>query len=120
MDRGNIYLVLAVFGALVPYFFFVDYFASEGLGRQFIGALFVNGAAGGFTADLLITSLVFWIWMGADVHQGQGRRLPIWPFVLLNLAIGLSCALPAYLWKRERRAWSARQESVGVEIDLPR
>ena len=62
--------------------------------ESFIAALFVNGAAGGFTADLLISSLVFWTYMFS--RKADGPKM--WPFVALNLAIGLSCALPAYLW----------------------
>ena len=102
MPANSIYLLLAVVGAVIPYAFFLDYFASEGIGAGFVAALFANGAAGGFTADLLISSVAFWLWMAADTRdRGTGR---IWPFVALNLTIGLSCALPAYLWQRGRAA----------------
>lgn len=93
----NIYLVLTIAGAIVPYVFFTSFFLSEGVNvTGFVGALFANGAAGGFTADLLFSSFVFWIML----VQMQARR--IWLFVLLNLTIGLSCALPAWLYFRER------------------
>ncbi len=89
----NVYLVLAIVGAVVPYIFFFNFFGEFGfeLGG-FVAALFVNGAAGGFTADLLITSLVFWIYMWTR------NTSHMWAYVLLNLTIGLSCALPAYLY----------------------
>jgi len=88
------YLVLALAGAVVPYVFFLSFTADEGLNMiAFVGGLFANGAAGGFTADLLISSLVFWIWMFSR-HDGPRP----WVFILLNLTIGLSCALPAYLY----------------------
>lgn len=90
----SVYLVLAVAGILVPYAFFLSFAASDGLNMgAFVSALFANGAAGGFTADLLISSLVFWIWM---FSRSEGPRP--WLFILLNLTIGLSCALPAYLY----------------------
>ena len=88
----TIYLVLAVIGAGVPYYFFIDFLASGQ--ADFIGALFVNGAAGGFAADLLITSAVFWLFMWQRKETGPN---PI-PFIVVNLLIGLSCALPAYLY----------------------
>lgn len=89
----NLYLVLAVAGAVVPYLFFFQFFGSVGLDLPaFVGALFANGAAAGFTADLLITSLVFWIYLFSR-REGPSP----WPFIALNLLIGLSCALPAYL-----------------------
>lgn len=96
----SLYLFLAVVGAVVPYLFFVQHFAAAGLGLgDFLAALFVNGAAGGFAADLLIASLVFWIYLFA---RGEGVRALV--FVALNLLIGLSCALPAYLYVRAREA----------------
>jgi len=90
----HVYLLLAIVGALVPYGFFLQFGAAHGadLGL-FLGALFANGAAGGFTADLLLSSFVFWLWM---FSRADGPRP--WPFLLINLTIGLSCALPAYLW----------------------
>lgn len=97
--HNNVYLILAILGAVVPYVFFLDFFAAEGLALGgFVTALFANGAAGGFTADLLITSLVFWI-----VIFSRRDGPAAWPFVLVNLTIGLSCALPAYLYVVGRR-----------------
>jgi len=96
----NLYLILAIIGAVVPYLFFFQFFAQAGIDLPaFIGALFVNGAAGGFTADLLITSFVFWIYM---FNRKEGPAP--WLFVALNLTIGLSCALPAYLYASLRAA----------------
>ena len=60
-----------------------------------VQALFVNGAAGGLTSDILISSAVFWIF----VFRSNTRRPGL--YVVLNLAIGLSCALPAFLYARE-------------------
>ena len=99
----NLYLGLAIIGAVVPYLFFIEFFAVAGIDLPaFIGALFANGAAGGFTADLLITSLVFWIYM---FNRKEGPAP--WLFVVLNLTIGLSCALPAYLYASLRQAEAA-------------
>ncbi len=89
----NFYLVAAILGAAVPFVFFFKFFQSAPA-TGFIPALFVNGAAGGFTADLLISSFVFWAFMWTRRKSGP----VIWPFILINLRIGLSCALPAYLY----------------------
>ena len=96
----NIYLIMAIAGAVVPMIFFIDFMGAAGLDLvTFISALFVNGAAGGFAADLLISSAVFWIYM---FSRADGPKP--WLFVLLNLTIGLSCALPAYLFVITRRS----------------
>lgn len=90
----TLYLLLAIIGALVPYGFFFGFFVAQGVDLfSFVGALFANGASGGFTADLLISSLVFWLYM---FSRPEGPKP--WLFIALNLSIGLSCALPAYLY----------------------
>jgi uncharacterized protein DUF2834 len=100
MTRKNIYLALAIVGAIVPYYFFIQHFVNTGFGiGDFIFAIFANPAASGFTADLLITSLVFWIAMFHRRSQGKGPKPLL--FVVLNVTIGLSCALPAYLYASE-------------------
>lgn len=100
MNRATIYLVLAILGAVIPVVFFVSFAMSEGVSLiGFVKALFANGAAGGFTADLLISSFVFWIYMFAKQSDGPKPLV----FILLNCCIGLSCALPAYLWVAEKK-----------------
>ncbi len=89
----HIYLFGAILGTVVPYIFFIDHFLGHGVDLLgFIAALFANGAAAGFTADLLISSGIFWAYL---VSQREPKT---WLFILLNLTIGLSCALPAYLY----------------------
>lgn len=92
---------MAILGAIIPYLFFFQFFQVEGINLPvFVSSLFVNGAAGGFSADLLFTSFVFWIFMYNQASKGNSLKPPI--FILLNLSIGLSCALPAYLYAREK------------------
>jgi len=96
-------LALAIGGAALPTAFLIQHFSSEGVSLpDFVAAVFANPAAGGFTADLLFTSGVFWIFMITQRIRGKGPH-PIL-FIALNLLIGLSCALPAYLYARERKA----------------
>ena len=92
----NLYLAWAIVGALVPILFFLGVFHTEAVGAAgFIPALFANSAAGGFAADILIASAVFWSYM---FSAKEGPKP--WLFIALNLCIGLSCALPAYLYRR--------------------
>jgi hypothetical protein len=102
--RQTLYLILAIAGAVLPWVFFARFFAAEGLAGNFVGALFVNGAAGGITADILVSSLVFWIYLFREARLRGIRHA--WVYVVLNLAVGLSCALPLFLWARERAAAS--------------
>lgn len=94
----RVYLLLAVIGGIVPYLFLGPYLATAGFDPAgFLGAAFANPVASGLTADLLISSGVLFVLIGAN---GDGRRAG-W-FVALNVLVGLSCALPAYLYVRER------------------
>jgi len=93
----NIYLLAAIAGAVIPYVFFINFFLAEGVALStFLMGVFANGAAGGFAADLLITSAVFWIYLISKKETG------IWIYILLNLTIGLSCALPYYLYVKAK------------------
>lgn len=92
------YLVMTVLGGVLPYVFLMGYFASEGVEiTRFISALVVIDAAGSFTADLLKTSFVFWIYL---ILTGVPKPSL---YVAVNLKIGLSCAVPLYLYLSERR-----------------
>lgn len=106
MPKKSAFLALAVVGAVVPYVFFTEFISSEGLDLgAFVSALFVNGAAGGFSADLLITSFVFWLWSFHDAHQ---LDVPNWWLIpVINLLIGLSAALPFYFYLRHDKASQA-------------
>ena len=97
----NVYLVFAIAGAAIPYYFFLQHVGVAGVDPGgFLGLAFANPVAAGFSADLFISSFAFWAFMFA---AGSASPRP-WPFIGLNLLIGLSCALPAYLYWRERQS----------------
>jgi len=98
----QIYLLFAILGTIVPYIFFGNFMIEHGVDLlEFIKHLFANSAAGGFTADLLISSAVFWVWSARETRRIGMRNW--WVYVVLNLTIGLSCALPLFLFFRHRR-----------------
>ncbi|WP_151717207.1 DUF2834 domain-containing protein [Gemmobacter serpentinus] len=103
MTVKRFYLLMAVIGTLVPWLFFGRFFALNGLDIPlFITSLFANGAAGGFSADVLIAIPVFWFWSWRDAAE---RGLRHWWLVLpAGFCVGLSLALPLYLYLREPSA----------------
>jgi hypothetical protein len=99
----TVYLLLAIAGTLIPVLCFLEFFGSEGFSAYRFGqGIFANGAAAGFTADLFISSFAFWAYM---FSRPQGPKP--WLFIVMNLGIGLSLALPAYLYVTERRRAAA-------------
>ncbi len=98
----NTYLSLAVAGTILPYIFFVQFLTSAdtNLGA-FTSQLFATPPASGFTTDLLVTSLAFWVWSFQEAKALKMSRW--WVYPLVNLMIGLSCAFPLFLSMRARR-----------------
>lgn len=97
----NLYLVLAILGTALPLYFFLQ---PGGLPqadvRGAVALAFANPIAAGFAADVIVSSIVFWIFMFAAADDAPRP----WPFILLNCLVGLSAALPAYLFWQKRRA----------------
>ena len=108
MNERTLYLLAAIVGAVVPWVFFGGFIADEGLDLgAFICALFVNGAAGGFSADVLISGTAFLVWSWFDSRRIDLRAW--WLYLPALFGIGLSFALPLHLW---RRAGSADANEV--------
>lgn len=101
MNIRTFYLVMAIVGTLVPWLFFGSFFGLHGLDIPlFLQSLFANGAAGGFSADVLITIIIFWVWSWRDAAS---RKVSRWWLVLpASFFVGLSLALPLYMYMRER------------------
>jgi len=99
MNCKTLYLILAVLGVAIPCLFFADFIQANGLDMTaFLEAAFANGATGGLTSDLLISSFAFWV---VIIEMWRSDKGPApWAFIILNLLIGLSFALPLYLFMR--------------------
>lgn len=99
----NIYLIWAILGTVLPVLCFLGVFHAQTpslLG--FVPAIFVNGWAAGFTLDLFISSFVFWTYM---FRASEGPKP--WLYIVLNLSVGLSLALPLYLHHVSRQTDAA-------------
>lgn len=92
---------MAAIGTIIPWLFFGSFFAMHGLNVWlFLQSLFANGAAGGFSADVLITIFIFWVWSWQDANRNNVARW--WLVLPASFLVGLSLALPLYLYLRER------------------
>ena len=105
-NRSKAYLALAVLGAIVPFAIFGLFVADKGFDLVQLGDEIVSSAAALMVlGDLVVSSLVFWFWMSREAPRAGMRSW--WPFVLANLFVGLSFALPLFLYFRERRRAAA-------------
>lgn len=93
------YLIMMIAGTLGPWYFFSGFIAENGAGLAgFLGAMYVNGAAAGGVTDLFLSAAVFLVWSFVDAKREGVSGW--WMTIPAVLAVGLSLALPLYLWKR--------------------
>jgi hypothetical protein len=104
-SRGGIYAALALIGLIVPGVLLVKFFIANGLD---FGLLWEEATgtlvAKALLADLTISSIVFWVWMAREAPR---HGITWWPYVIVNLLLGLCVALPLFLMQRERRSAGA-------------
>jgi hypothetical protein len=100
--RKKVYLILSIVGLLLPYYYFVSFLTANGLDfRVFFQQLFRAPISSMFAVDLLISSVVFLVYLRREAARYNiGKR---WLYIVVLLTVGLSCALPLFLYVRESR-----------------
>lgn len=102
----NLYLWLTGLGLIFPYYFIYRFYAAHDGGTiaAMLG-LFSTDMSAAFTADLLLSIMIFWIFV-----YFESRRIGLkdwWLFVAAT-AVGLMFALPLFLYFRERQMEQTR------------
>lgn len=100
-DGAGKWLGLAILG-LAPVVIVGVFLAQEGFDFGEMGDQLGATLALAIAADLVVSSLVFWIWMWPRARQ-ETRKSP-WLFVAANALVGLSFALPLFFYFRARSA----------------
>ncbi|MFB2893739.1 DUF2834 domain-containing protein [Aerosakkonemataceae cyanobacterium BLCC-F50] len=97
-----IYLTFCILGTILPYSQFIPFLMEHGFDFQlFFDQLFSNRISSFFAIDLIVTSVILWIFVFVE-----GRRLEmknLWVYIISNLLVGVSLALPLFLLMRERK-----------------
>jgi hypothetical protein len=103
MKPKNLYLGLCFVGFLLPYWQFVPWVALHGLNlAQFARELFANRIGAFFGMDVLVSAIVLLVFM-----RVESRRVVIrfrWLPIMALLLVGVSLALPLFLYLREGAA----------------
>ena len=101
MNRKNIYLLLCILGAAIPYSQFLPWVMQNGLHvGLLVRELFANRISAFFGLDVLVSSAVLLVFM-----RVEGRLLRMrfrWLPIVGLCAVGVSLALPLFLYLRER------------------
>ena len=102
MNKKSIYVVLALVGLLAPYYFFFRFLSTDGFDMPLLfNQLFANNISTFFAVDLIISVIVFWVYMIGEASRLQMKNW--WLYILVTLGVGLSFALPLFLYFRERK-----------------
>jgi hypothetical protein len=102
MRPKNLYLGLCVLGTVLPYSQFIPFLREHGPDpRAFLDQLFATHIGGFFGWDVIVSSVVLWIMVAVEGRRaGLGHR---WAPIVANLVVGVSLALPLFLYMREAR-----------------
>jgi hypothetical protein len=103
MKPKTIYLVLCFVGAILPYWQFVPWVLQHhGINLSlFVRELFANRISAFFGMDVLVSAVVLIAFMRVESGRLKIRRR--WLPVLAMLTVGVSLALPMFLYMRELR-----------------
>lgn len=91
-------LIMALVGLVLPWWFNLRYFAAGGgvAPGEFFGAAFANPLTTAITLDVYLSAVVFCGAVALDRAAGAWR----WWALPVTFGVGLSFALPFYLWWR--------------------
>ena len=97
-----LYLIAAILGAVLPLSQFVPFLAANGLDLPlFMRQLFQNHVSAFFAMDVIVSSLALWLFV---FSEGRRRGMTkLWLYVVCSLTVGVSMALPLFLFFRERK-----------------
>lgn len=96
-----LYLLTAILGTVLPLSQFFPFLMRNGLDmRLFFDQLFANNVSGFFGMDVIVSSVALLLFV---FSEGRRRRMKnLWVYVACNLTVGVSLALPLFLFFRER------------------
>jgi len=101
MKPKSLYLVLCVLGTIVPYWQFVPWVAANGLHLpMFFQQMLANRISAFFAMDVFLSAVAMVAFM--RIEQGRLRIRGRWLPLLGLLTVGVSLALPLFLYLRER------------------
>lgn len=102
MIAKTVYLVLAVVGTAVPVSQLIPFLRDHGLDLQLLVAqLFASPISSFFGLDVIVTTVVLWVFVAFEGRRAGVRHQ--WAPIAASLLVGVSLALPLFLYLREWR-----------------
>lgn len=106
-----IYLLLAIWGAIHPMFYFIQWFRTEGFSIMgMVDAWHANAASSGLVWDLTIAAVALTVWILFEVRKTKNKQALI--SIPATFFIGVSCGLPLYLYLRDRVVYTRDKHNI--------
>ena len=96
------YLALVLLGTAVPLYYIAQFFSQPSPGAVQVAAGH-NPVALVFIADVFISTVVFWVFLAAEQQRQAIAKPWLVATIVANVCIGLSAALPLFLYVRSHR-----------------
>ena len=101
MNATTAYLGLCLVGTVLPLSQLLPFLRDHGFDLRFlVGQLFANPVSSFFGLDVIVTSVVLWVFVAVEGRRAGIRHL--WAPLAASLLVGVSLALPLFLYLRER------------------
>ncbi len=97
----TLYLLLAISGSILPWFWLLQDPAALLSPTLFIHQTFANNIATAWASDLLISASALFCYAAIELKRLGSSRRWVLLYIGLTFGIGLSCALPLFLYRRE-------------------
>jgi len=102
-----LYLVTAILGAVLPLSQLIPFLKTHGLDLHLlVQQLFANHISAFFGLDVVVASVALWLFVFLEGRRRGMKHL--WLYIVCNLAVGVSLALPLFLFFRERSELRAK------------
>src|SRR5262245_5192788 len=102
-----LYLILAILGTIFPLWKLLPFLTEHGFNLPLLfQQLFENHVSAFFGLDVIVSSVVLWIFIFSEGRRRSMKNL--WIYILCNLLVGVSLALPLFLLSRERKMTTAK------------
>ena len=98
-----VYLGLLGIGSVLPWWFLAPFFQQFGFDLgEFLRQALANRVAIDLAVDLVISTLVFFVWVWVELPRLGLSRWWWGVCAIATLGVGLSCGLPLFLLLRQR------------------
>jgi hypothetical protein len=98
----TLFLLLAIAGSIAPWFWLLQDPSVLLSPSLFFQRAFANNVTLAFSEDLIISAIAFLCWAWIELKRLKVSRSWLFLYVGLTFGIGLSCALPVFLYRREQ------------------